>query len=95
MTELGTQPRSIETSPTELAFTVEASRLAYPRVVPPEHPAYRFAYLGRRLFEYDRFHLTQTQFPYAYLFHPVEVRDKTPYPRQHGQCPSGESSLDG
>lgn len=51
-------------------------------IVTPEHPAYRFAYLSRALFEHDSFHLTQTRFPYAYLFHPTEVRDKTPYRRR-------------
>lgn len=50
-------------------------------VLTPEHPAYRFAFLSRALFEYDDFHLTQTRFPYAYLFHPTAVRDKTPYRR--------------
>lgn len=54
-------------------------------IVPPEHPVYRFAFLSRQLFEYDSFHITQTQFPYAYIFHPVEIKDKTPYPRRDGQ----------
>ncbi len=47
-------------------------------VVPMGEPAHRFAFWSRRLFEYDSFHITQTKFPYAYVFHPVEVRDKTP-----------------
>ena len=51
-------------------------------ILSPEHPAYRFAFLNRRLFEYDRFHITQTRFPYAYRFHPVGVRDKTPFARR-------------
>ncbi len=55
------------------------------QIVPPEHPVYRFAFLSRQLFEYDSFHITQTTFPYAYIFYPVEVRDKTPYPRRDGQ----------
>lgn len=54
-------------------------------IVPPEHPVYRFAFLSRQLFEYDSFHITQTKFPYAYIFHPVEIKDKTPYPRRDGQ----------
>lgn len=52
-------------------------------ILTPSHPAYRFAFLSRQLFEQDRFHITQTTFPYAYLFHPVQVRDKTPRPRRH------------
>ncbi len=51
-------------------------------VLPPEHPVYRFAFWSRRLFEQDPFHITQTRFPYAYLFHPSEVRDKTPFARR-------------
>ncbi|MBI4083914.1 MAG: PCP reductase family protein [Candidatus Lambdaproteobacteria bacterium] len=54
------------------------------QIVPPEHPAYRFAFWSRQLFEYDAFHITQRHFPYAYVFYPVEVRDKTPYPRREG-----------
>jgi len=53
-------------------------------VAQPEHPAYNFAFLSRQLFEYDDFHITQTQFPYAYIFHPIEVKDKTPFPRRLG-----------
>ncbi len=51
-------------------------------VLAPEAPYYRFAFWSRRLFEYDSFHITQTMFPYAYLFYPVEIRDKTPQPRR-------------
>ena len=50
-------------------------------ILTPEHPVYRFAFWSRRLFEHDPFHITQTRFPYAYLFHPSEVRDKTPFAR--------------
>ncbi len=57
------------------------------QILPPEHPVYRFAYLSRHLFEYDGFHITQTRFPYAYQFYPVEVRDKTPYPRRDEEPP--------
>ncbi|MEE8435467.1 MAG: PCP reductase family protein [bacterium] len=52
------------------------------QVVPPEHPVYRFTVLSRQLFEFDDFHITQTQFPYAYIFYPVQVYDKTPYARE-------------
>ena len=51
-------------------------------VLPPEHPVHRFAFLSRQLFEHDAFHITQTKFPYAYRFHPVKVRDKTPHRRE-------------
>lgn len=54
-------------------------------ILTPEHPAYRFAFLSRQLFEQDAFHLTQTEVPYAYLFHPTRIRDKTPYRRRPGR----------
>ena len=54
-------------------------------VLSPEHPAYRFAFLSRQLFEQDPFHITQTEFPFAYLFHPTQVRDKSPYRRLPGR----------
>jgi len=66
------------TGPVYRSFQVNA----VVEILTPEHPAYRFAFLSRRLFEYDRFHITQTHFPFAYLFHPVEVRDKTPYAKR-------------
>ncbi len=50
-------------------------------ILTPERPAYRFAYLSRQLFEMDTFHITQTRFPFAYLFHPVRVQEKTPVRR--------------
>ncbi len=51
-------------------------------VLTREHPVHRFAFLSRQLFEHDAFHITQTKFPYAYRFHPVKVRDKTPVRRR-------------
>jgi len=51
-------------------------------VLSVEHPVHRFAFLSRQLFEHDAFHITQTKFPYAYQFHPVKVRDKTPHHRK-------------
>ena len=54
------------------------------QIVSPEHPIYQFVFLSRQLFEYDSFHITQTQFPYAYVFYPIEVKDKTPFPRREG-----------
>jgi hypothetical protein len=48
------------------------------------NPYYRFLLAARELFAMDTFHLHQTHYPFAYLFHVVEVKDKTPFPRQHG-----------
>ncbi|MFQ5529195.1 MAG: hypothetical protein ACE5FP_02510 [Gemmatimonadota bacterium] len=60
--------------PVYLSFQIDA----VVEILPPGHPAYRFAFLSRQLFEHDPFHITQTRFPYAYLFHPIGVKDKTP-----------------
>lgn len=60
--------------PVFISFQIDA----VVEILTPEHPAYRYAFLSRQLFEYDPFHITQIHFPYAYLFHPVAVRDKTP-----------------
>ena len=35
--------------------------------------------LSRVMFEYDSFHLAQSNFPYAYIFWISEVLEKTPY----------------
>jgi len=60
--------------PVYLSYQIDA----VVEILPPGHPEYRFAFLSRQLFEQDPFHITQTRFPYAYLFHPVEIKDKTP-----------------
>lgn len=65
--------------PTYLSYQIDV----VVEILTPGHPAYRFAFLSRQLFEQDRFHITQTTFPYAYLFHPVHIKDKTPRRRRH------------
>jgi hypothetical protein len=42
-------------------------------------PRYRFLLAARRLFEYDRFHLPQVEYPKAYAFRVIEVLDKSPF----------------
>lgn len=46
-----------------------------------------FIRLARTMFEFDSFHISQTNFPYAYLFWISEVSDKTPYrvPEKEGE----------
>jgi len=50
--------------------------------VGPDDPYYRFLRATRELFALDPFHIPQIRYPYGYLFHVVEVLDKTPYPRR-------------
>ncbi len=40
---------------------------------------YRFLLASRKLFEFDKFHLHQSDYPLAYLLKVIEVRDKSPW----------------
>jgi len=50
-------------------------------ILEKENLYYRYLLSARRLFEFDRFHLYQPDYPYGYLINVVEVRDKSPWPR--------------
>jgi len=50
--------------------------------VKPKHPSYEFLLAARELFAFDHFHVTQHSYPYGYLFHVTEVKDKTPFTRK-------------
>lgn len=43
---------------------------------------FRFLLAARELFARDSFHVHQIHYPFGYLFYPVEVKNKTPYPRR-------------
>lgn len=42
---------------------------------------YRYLIAARKLFEFDRFHIYQPDYPYGYLIKVIEVKDKSPWPR--------------
>ncbi len=42
---------------------------------------YRYLLAARKLFEFDKFHLYQPDYPFGYLIHVMEVRDKSPWSR--------------
>jgi hypothetical protein len=71
-----------------LLFTGEAPRFpsfqfnGAVAFVGPDDLSYRFLRAARELFAFDVFHIPQTRYPYGYLFHVVEARDKTPHPRR-------------
>ncbi len=44
-------------------------------------PHYEFLLAARELFAFDSFHVTQHRYPYGYLFHVAEIKNKTPFPR--------------
>lgn len=46
-----------------------------------EDPHYRFLLASRRLFEFERFHIYQHNYPFGYLIRVVEVIDKSPWSR--------------
>jgi hypothetical protein len=50
--------------------------------VKPKNPYYEFLLAARELFALDYFHVTQKSYPYGYLFHIVEVKNKTPFQRK-------------
>jgi hypothetical protein len=42
---------------------------------------YRYLLAARKLFEFDKFHLYQPDYPFGYLIRVMEVKDKTPWTR--------------
>jgi len=50
-------------------------------IVDKDNDYYRFLLLGRKLFEFDRFHLYQPDYPFGYIFKVKEVMDKSPWSR--------------
>ncbi len=50
-------------------------------IVGKDNDCYRFLLLGRKLFEFDKFHLYQPDYPFGYIFKVKEVRDKSPWSR--------------
>ncbi len=50
-----------------------------------DSPYYRFLLASRKLFEFDKFHLFQSDYPYGYLMRVSEVRDKSPWSRGSGK----------
>lgn len=49
-------------------------------ILDKDDPYYRYLVSARRLFEFDRFHIYQPDYPYGYLIKVVEVKDKSPWP---------------
>jgi hypothetical protein len=50
-------------------------------ILDKESPYYRFLLASRRLFEFDKFHLYQPDYPFGYLIRVCEARDKSPWSR--------------
>ena len=43
---------------------------------------FRFLLAARELFARDTFHVHQIHYPFGYLFFPIEIKNKTPFPRR-------------
>ena len=54
-------------------------------ILQKEDPIYRFLLASRKLFEFDKFHLLQPDYPFGYLIKVVEVIDKSPWSRKQGK----------
>jgi len=54
-------------------------------ILEKKDPGYRFLLASRKLFEFDKFHLYQPDYPFGYLFHVIDVIDKTPWSRKNGK----------
>jgi hypothetical protein len=54
-------------------------------ILAKDDPYYRFLVASRKLFEFEKFHLYQPDYPFGYLIHVVEVRDKSPWSRKAGE----------
>ena len=85
----GTTAKNIKCNPmVSLLFTGQAPK--YPsfqfngimEIVKPGNKYYQFLLAARELFAMDAFHIHQIRYPFGYLFHLVEIKDKTPYPKR-------------
>ncbi|MEK6673473.1 MAG: pyridoxamine 5'-phosphate oxidase family protein [Nitrospirota bacterium] len=50
-------------------------------ILEKENLYYKFLLASRKLFEFDKFHLYQPNYPFGYLIKVLEVRDKSPWSR--------------
>lgn len=64
--------------PEYLSFQLDCAA----QIVASGHWVYEFLRLSRLLFEYERFHIAQPTYPWAYQFWVCSVREKTPHRRE-------------
>lgn len=50
-------------------------------ILTKDNQYYKFLLTARKLFEFDKFHLYQPDYPFGYLIKVIEVKDKSPWPR--------------
>ncbi len=61
-------------------------------ILEKDSPHYRFLLASRKLFEFDKFHLFQPDYPFGYLLRVSEVRDKSPWSKAAKSSQPGETS---
>lgn len=50
-------------------------------ILEKDNSYYRFLLASRKLFEFEKFHLYQPDYPFGYLIRVIEVQDKSPWSR--------------
>ena len=63
-------------------------------ILEKDSPHYRFLLASRKLFEFDKFHLFQPDYPFGYLLRVSEVRDKSPWSKAAKAPESGQATRD-
>ncbi len=61
-------------------------------ILEKENSYYKFLLASRKLFEFDKFHLFQADYPFGYLLRVSEVWDKSPWSRKEKGQTHGDSS---
>lgn len=51
-------------------------------MITKENKYFRFLLAARELFAHDAFHIKQIHYPFGYLFHLSQVKNKTPFPKK-------------
>jgi hypothetical protein len=49
-----------------------------------ESPYYKYLLASRKLFEFERFHLYQPDYPFGYIIHVEDAMDKSPFTKSNG-----------
>lgn len=85
----GKTPKNLMANPiASILYTGEAPKFPSYQLngiiefVEPKNQYYEFLLAARELFAFDDFHIKQKSYPYGYIFHVVEVRNKTPFSRK-------------
>jgi hypothetical protein len=65
------------------------------KILKKNNPYYRFLLAARKIFEFEIFHLIQTDYPFGYLLSIDQVLDKSPHPQISALAPGSPQSAEG